>query len=259
MQRLETATRDRRRRKRLAIHEGTAMGYVVSKPAGRDQMSGQAVNGKTVRGTCEVSGCIVCLQVDHNGGGRAGDIGQRGLIGNRRGSTRVCSNAQQTGSETGINQARNASALELMLIKYCIRDPETQASVVRINPTWQPEIDTALLESVLRTVVAGVAADHVERFNRGPSTVATDDRTSIERSCHFLFKWSVSNDLHGNGLITTEDIHSIQFEREQIEIALQICIIAHQHRRKNHAASLAGSFDCVTSILHLTAPRICQN
>ena len=117
-----------------------------------------------------------------------------------------------------VDQACDAPTLELMLIKDCSGHPKTQTAPVGIRTARQPEIDTALLESVFGTVVARVAADHVERFNCRAGAIAAYCCTSVECISHLRFKWSVGNHLHRNGLIAAQDVHAIQFSGEQIKI-----------------------------------------
>ncbi len=98
-----------------------------------------------------------------------------------------------------------------MLIEHCSGHSKAQAARHIMGPFGPPEIHAAPLESVFRTVVASVAADHVERFNSRARAIPTNDRAGVERICHALFEWRIGNHLHCNGLIAAEDIHAIQF------------------------------------------------
>src|SRR5688500_20299692 len=94
------------------------MREIISKCAGRDQVSCQPVNGKTIRWAGELSCCVVCVLVNYDHSGFTGDIGQCFFIGSHHTCIRIRTAAKKTCCETGIDQACNASALELVLIKY---------------------------------------------------------------------------------------------------------------------------------------------
>src|SRR5688500_14301886 len=173
MKRVETAASYRRRGKRVSIHKRTAMCKVISKCAGRDQVSCQPVNGKAIRWAGELSCCIIGVLVNYDHSSFTGDVGQCFFIDDHHTCIRIRANAKQTCCETGIDQACNASALELMLIKYQIGSSKTQTAPVGVRPTWQPEINTALLESVFRSIITRIAADHVKRLNGCTRAVAT--------------------------------------------------------------------------------------
>src|SRR5215207_1614896 len=259
MKRVETAASYRRRRKRVSIHKRTAMCKVISKCAGRDQVSCQPVNGKAIGWAGELSSGVIGVLVNYDHSGFTGDIGQCVFINDHHTCIRIGANAQQTCCETGIDQAGNATALELMLIKYQTGSSKTQTAPVGVCPTRQPEIDAALLESVFRTIVACVAADHVERLNGCTRAIAAYNCTSIKCISHLRFEGCIGNHLHGNRLVTAEDVHAIQLRGEQIKITLQVCILADQHGSQYSMTGLVGKFHCVTGALHEAATVIRQS
>src|SRR5262245_12234087 len=142
MKRIEAATCDRRRGKRMSIHNRTAMRDVVSKLARWDEVSHQTMNGKAVRRSGKLTGCIIGLLVDHNYRGRAGDIAQCLFIRDYHAGICIGADAKQAGGETGVDQACDAPALELMLVEHEAGRSEAQATlIIRIRVAWQPEID----------------------------------------------------------------------------------------------------------------------
>src|SRR5687767_4902314 len=118
MKRIETTTGHRRRGKRVSIHKRTAMREIISKCAGRDQVSCQPVNGEAIRWAGELSCCVIGVLVNYDHSGFTGDIGQRFFIDNHHTCIRIRTDAKQPCGETGIDQACDATALELVLIKY---------------------------------------------------------------------------------------------------------------------------------------------
>ncbi len=178
--------------------------------------------------------------VNNDHGGRAGHIAQGIFICEHGACICIHANARQARGETGVDETCDAPTLKLMLIEHGSGHPKAQAAPVRVRAAGQPEIDTALLESIFRTVAAGVAANHVERLNGSTRAVPTHDRAGVEGSRHLRFEWGVGNDLHRNGLIASEDVHAIQFNGEQGKIFWQECIVVDKHRGQDGVAGLVG-------------------
>src|SRR5688572_22245505 len=240
MQRVETATSYYGRGKRMSIYKRTAFCDVISKPTRWNQVSRHTMNRETVGRTREVTICIVCLQVNDDSSGRANDISQCVFIDDHYARIRVRTNTKQARSKAGIDKACNAPALELMLIKYYIGNPKDQAASVGIRAAWQPEIDTALLESIFRTIVASVAADHIERLNCCARAITTDHRARIKCISHARLERCVGNHLHCDGLIAAKDVHAIHIWDEEIKVALQVSIRTDKHRSQYGPAGLIG-------------------
>src|SRR5262249_5500442 len=119
-----------------------------------------------------------------------------------------------------IDQASNTTALKSMLLKNSIRHAKAQAARIIHRTVVQPEVHSALLESIFRTKVPDVTIDHVTRLNRCPRAVAADHRPRRESLCHFYFELCISDHLHSNRLIAAQNIHAVDTRLEQIEIAL---------------------------------------
>src|SRR5262245_59925859 len=126
MQCVETASCNRRRGKRMPIHNRTTFGNVISKSTWRNQMSRQTMNCKAIRRTREASCCVVILQVGYKCGSCPSHICQGGFIGNRSRSCCILANSKQPRCKDGVDQTRDASTLKSMLFKNRVGDSKTQ-------------------------------------------------------------------------------------------------------------------------------------
>ena len=156
--------------------------------------------------------------------------------------------------ERNIERAAGAAVLEHVLVRDDVRHPEDEPARQVAGAIVGPHVHRPLAQGLGGAVAFRVAVDHVQRLHGVAGAVAAEDRAALVGVGHGRLDRRPGHDLHGDRLVTAEDVHAVHVRREEGDVRGEVGVGADQDRDEPCIAGLARRPDGIAGVLDLLRP-----